>query len=142
MTMRSRRGNTIVEFAFTAPVLLLLIAGALNYGLALRVAIAVSDAARAGAHYGSLSPVNAADLSGIRAAALNAAPNLSGLTVTPVPSCRCANGSAVGCSGTCASGAVEMYVEVTARATAPNAFSYPGLGFTGAVSAKAVMRAR
>jgi Flp pilus assembly protein TadG len=141
MTVR-RRGSSMIEFALTAPLLLLLTAGALNYGLALRVAVSVAEAARAGAQYGSASPANAADAAGIRAAAANAAPNLSGLTVTPAQSCKCANGSAVSCTGSCGSGAVEMYVEVTTRATSPNAFSYPGLGFTGAVSSRAVMRAR
>lgn len=132
----------MIEFALTAPVLLLLTAGALNYGLALRTAISVAEAARAGAQYGSVSTVNAADFAAIRAAAANAAPNLSGLTVTPTKSCRCANGSSVGCSGSCGSGAVEVYIEVTARATATIALSYPGLPFTGSVGSKAVMRAR
>ena len=132
----------MIEFALTAPLLLLLAAGVLNYGLALRSAIAASDAARAGAHFGSLSTANAGNIEGIRAAAANAAPNLTGLVVTPVPVCRCSNGSVVSCSGSCASGAVAMYTEVTARATAINAFRYCGLPFTGAVSAKAVMRAR
>ena len=140
--MRARRGSAMIEFALTAPVLLLLAAGVLNYGLALRAAIAASDAARAGAEFGSLSPANAANIDGMRAAAVNAAPNLAGLTVTPVQVCRCSNGSAVSCAGSCASGAVAMYVEVTARATAPGAFRYPSLAYTGAVSAKAVMRAR
>ena len=132
----------MIEFALTAPVLLLLTAGVLNYGLALRGAIAASDAARAGAHFGSLSTANAANIEGMRAAAANAAPNLTGLVVTPVQVCRCSNGSAVSCSGSCASGAVAMYVEVTARATSLNAFQYSPLPFSGAVSAKAVMRAR
>jgi Flp pilus assembly protein TadG len=132
----------MIEFALTAPLLLLLAAGVLNYGLALRAAIVVSDAARAGAEFGSLSTANAANIDGMRAAAVNAAPNLAGLVVTPVQVCRCSNGSAVSCAGSCASGAVAMYVEVTARATAPGGFRYPALPYTGAVSAKAVMRAR
>jgi Flp pilus assembly protein TadG len=132
----------MIEFALTAPVLLLLTAGVLNYGLALRAAIAASDAARAGAHFGSLSTANAANIEGMRAAAANAAPSLTGMVVTPVRVCRCSNGSVVSCAGSCASGAVAMYVEVTAHATAPNAFGYPALPYSGAVSAKAVMRAR
>ncbi len=132
----------MVEFALSAPLLMLLAAGVLNYSLALRSAIAVSDAARAGAEYGCMSASNVSDLAGIRAAAANAAPKMTGMTVDAVPSCKCANGSAVSCSGSCVSGPLEMYVEVTARATAPNAFSYPGLPFTGAIRAKAVMRAK
>jgi Flp pilus assembly protein TadG len=132
----------MIEFALTAPLLLLLTAGVLNYGLSLRAAIAASDAARAGAHFGSLSAANAANIDGMRAAAANAAPNLTGLVVTPVQVCRCSNGSVVSCSGSCASGSVAVYVEVTASATALNAFRYGALPYTGAVSAKAVMRAR
>lgn len=140
--MRRTHGGAMIEFAISAPLLMLLSAGVLNYSLALRSAIAVSDAARAGAGYGCMSPANAGDLAGIRAAAADAAPNLSGLTVDAAPVCKCANGSAVSCSGSCASGPLEMYVEVTARSTSPNVFGYPGLPFTGAIRARAVMRAR
>lgn len=140
--MRHRRGSTMIEFALTAPLLMLLAAGVLNYGMALRSAIAVAAAARAGAQYGSVSTANAADTVGMRAAALNAAPNLTGMVVTPVQVCRCSNGSAVSCTGTCGSGTVAMYVEVTARATALHIFRYAGLPFSGAVSSTAVMRAR
>ena len=132
----------MIEFALTAPLLLLLIAGVLNYGMALRIAIAVSDAARAGAQYGSLAQANSTDISGMQAAARNAAPALTDMTATAVQSCKCANGSAVSCSGSCGAGSMRVYVEVTTHATAPNWFSYPGLAFTGAVSSKAVMRAQ
>ena len=132
----------MVEFALVAPVLLLLLAGVLDYSLALRTAIAVTDAARAGAEYGSVSAANAADIAGMQTAAHNAVPNLTGMTATAVRSCKCSNGSAVSCTGTCASGPMSIYVEVTTQASALNAFSYPGLSFSGAVSAKAVMRAR
>jgi Flp pilus assembly protein TadG len=142
MTMRRCRGNSILEFALSAPLLMLLAAGVLNYGMALRAAVAVSAAARAGAQYGSLSTANAADIAGMRAAALDAAPNLTGLTITPVQACRCSNGSAVSCIGSCPSGPVALYVDVTARGTSPNLFAYSGLPFSGAVSARAVMRAR
>jgi Flp pilus assembly protein TadG len=132
----------MVEFALMTPVLLLLLAGVLNYSLALRTAIAVSDAARAGAQYGSLAPANATDNAGMQAAALNAVPNLSGMTATPARTCKCANGASVSCTGSCGGGAMSVYVQVTTAATAPNWFSYPGLAFTGAVSATAVMRVK
>ena len=140
--MRRRRGNTMLEFALSAPLLMLLAAGVLNYGMAFRCAISVAAAARAGANYGSLSAANAADTAGMQAAAASAAPNLASLVVTPVQVCRCADGSSVSCNGSCPSGPIGLYVDVTARATAPNLFGYSGLPYTGAVSARAVMRAR
>jgi Flp pilus assembly protein TadG len=136
------RGSSLVEFALTAPLLLLLMAGVLNYGIALRTAIAVSDAARAGAQYGSMTPDNAADVAGMQAAARNAAPTLTDITASAVRSCKCANGSAVSCTGSCSTGSMLTYVQVTTSATAPNWFSYTGLSFTGAVSSTAVMRAQ
>jgi Flp pilus assembly protein TadG len=136
-----RRGGSLIEFALAAPTLLLLLAGVLNYAMALRVAIAVSDAARAGAQYGSLTPANAADTSGMSAAALNSAPELTGMTATASKVCKCAADS-VSCSSTCASGPLDVYAQVTARATAPNWFRYPGLPFSGAVAATATMRAK
>jgi Flp pilus assembly protein TadG len=132
----------MIEFALTAPLLLLLIAGVLDYAVALRMAIAVSSAARAGAQYGSTTPSNSADLAGMVAAARNAAPSLPGLTAVAVQNCRCADGTAVSCTGACPSGPVQVYAEVTARTTAPKWFNYAGLSFTGAVSAKTVMRAQ
>ena len=141
MTMR-RRGSSLVEFALAAPLLLLLLAGVLNYAMALRVAIAVSDAARAGAQFGALTPTNAADLAGMAAAACNSAPELTGLTAEASQVCKCSGGASASCSSTCVSGPLEMYVEVTAHATAPNWFQYSGLPFTGAVAATAVMRAK
>jgi Flp pilus assembly protein TadG len=132
----------MVEFALIAPLLLVLLAGVLNYSMALRFAMAVSDAARAGAHFGSLTTANSADISGMQAAARNAAPGVAGMAATAVRTCKCPNGSAVSCTGSCGSGAMSVYVEVTTHATAPNIFAYPDLSFTGAVSAKAVMRAR
>jgi hypothetical protein len=78
----------------------------------------------------------------MQAAALNSVPNLTGMTATATRSCKCSNGSAVSCTGTCTGGPMSVYVQVTTQTTAQNAFSYPGLSFSGAVSAKAVMRTR
>lgn len=141
--MHSRRGTATVEFALIAPLLLLLLAGVLDYTMLLRTAIAVADAARAGAQFGSLSAANAGNLAGMQAAAVNAAPDISGLTATAAQTCQCSDGSTVTCgSGTCAMGPVRTYVQVTVQATASRVFSYSQLPFSGAVSVKASMRAQ
>jgi Flp pilus assembly protein TadG len=131
-----------VEFALVAPVLLLLTAGVLNYAMALRTATAVANAARVGAQYGSRSPGTASDAAGIQSAALNSAPTITGLTVTSACSCQCPGGAAVDCSGSCGSGKMLKYVQVTVRATASTFLSYSGLPFAGKVASQASMRAQ
>jgi Flp pilus assembly protein TadG len=143
MNMKTRRGIAIVEFALIAPVLLLLVAAVVDFTLLMRAAIAVGDAARAGAQFGSLNMANAANISGIQTAALNAAPDIPSLTAAAAQVCRCSNGSTVNCSGgTCPSGPVRTYVQVTVKTTVPPIFTYPHLGDSGAVVATATMRAQ
>jgi Flp pilus assembly protein TadG len=139
---KRRQGSALVELALISPLLLLLLAGVLNYGFALRTATAVATAAQAGARYGSTGPAQANDAAGIRAAALNSAPNISGITVNSTVSCQCPGGGAVSCSGSCGSGKMLMYVQVAASANAATFFSYTGLPFAGTVQAKATMRAQ
>ena len=124
----TRRGIATIEFAVIAPLLLLLVAAVVDYSLLMRSAIAVGDAARAGAQYGSLSTANASNISGMVTAALNAAPDINGLTATAAKVCKCSNGSTVNCSGgTCPSGAVRTYAQVTVKTTVNAIFSYPQL---------------
>jgi Flp pilus assembly protein TadG len=130
-----------VEFALTAPVLLLLLAGTLDFAILLRTASSVADAARAGAQYGSASLANTSDAAGIRATALAASPGIAGLTATAARSCQCAGGGAVDCGGSCAGGMI-VYVAVRAQATAPTVVNYPLLPYSGSVSYTARMRAR
>lgn len=141
--MPSRRGFATIEFAIITPLLLLLVAAVLDYTLLMRAAIAAGDASRAGAQFGSLNTANAVNLSGMQSAALAAAPDISGLTATAATVCRCSNGNTVNCSGgSCPSGPVRSYVQVTVKTTVSPIFSYPQLGFTGAVISTSTMRAQ
>jgi Flp pilus assembly protein TadG len=121
------------------PLLLLLLAVALDYGRSLRTATEVSAAARAGAAYASTSAANSTNTTGIQAAAIDSAPDIGGMTVSSVRSCQCPGGGAVSCSGSCA-GNMLIYVQVNAQATTSAIFSYSGLGFTGAAAAQVSMR--
>jgi Flp pilus assembly protein TadG len=130
-----------VEYALVTPLLLMLLAGALNYGLELRTATAVSAAAAAGAAYGSSSVANSTNTTGIQSAAVNSAPEVKSMTVASAQSCQCPGGAAVSCSGSC-TGNMLMYVQVTVQATSSAAFSYSGLGFSGIATAQATMRVK
>lgn len=134
-----RRGVALVEYALAMPLLLLLLAAALDYGRSLRVATEVASAARAGAAFGSTSAVNSVNTSGIQAAAINSAPDLTGMTVSTTRSCQCPGGSAVLCSGSC-TGKMLIYVQVTAQATPAAIFNYSGLGYSGSTTARISMR--
>jgi Flp pilus assembly protein TadG len=67
----SSRGVALVEFAFISMILLVLVAGAIDYGLAWRSAVVATEAGRAGARTGAAMAVSPrADyeaLSGVRA---------------------------------------------------------------------------
>jgi Flp pilus assembly protein TadG len=141
--MPSRRGIATIEFALLTLLLLLLVAGVLDYTMLLRTTIAVADAARAGAQYGSLSATHATDLNGMKAAASAAAPDIGAVTPTAAEVCQCSDGSTVYCTGgSCSSGPVRIYAQVTVQAICGNLFSYAPLPFSGAVSATAKMRAQ
>ncbi len=133
-----RDGIAAVEFAVIAPVLIVLLAGAANVGLAVDHAIPLSSAARAGAQYATAAPN---DLSGAQAAA---AAILSGASVpTPTMSCTCpATGQAVGgatvdcVTNSCTTG-VARYISVTVN-RAPT--QIPGLAFfSSAVASRTVV---
>jgi Flp pilus assembly protein TadG len=138
-----RTGLALVEFALITPLLLLALAGVLNYAVALRTASCLTDAARIGAWYGSQSLTNASNNAGMQAAALAAAPGIAGMTATAVKSCKCSDGSTVSCTGSCPNGGgMRVYVTVTTQATSPTLFDYSGLSFSGNISAKAWLRAQ
>ncbi len=136
------RGIATVEFALMAPLLMLLLAGVLDFGLLLRTSTCAAVAAHAGSEYGSRSPAAAMDVAGMQAAALNAAPGVAGMTATATRSCKCTDGSSVVCSGSCANGKILVYVEVTTQVVAHTIFSYAPLNFSGQVTSQASMRAQ
>ena len=125
------------------PLILMLLAGALDYSLLMCMAISVADAARVGAQYGSLSAANASNSPGMQNAALNAAPDVPGLTATAVKVCKCSDGTTVNCSGgSCSSGPVRVYAQVKASTTAAPIINYSLVPFAGTVSKTVSMRAQ
>jgi Flp pilus assembly protein TadG len=90
-------GQSLVEFALGLLVLLLVLAAVVDYGRLLYAGIALTNVAREGAHYGSLSSANATDSNGIRTAALTeyratGLPPLSGSQLTITTSVTFQNG--------------------------------------------------
>lgn len=123
---RGRGGVAAVEFAIIAPVLIMLLGGAVDIGTAVDRSIRLENAARTAAQYVTRAP---ADSAGAQSAAMATLAGMTGASVTVgAMACRCpATGSAVGgavvdCGTTCATGMVKS---ITVTATRPFAPIFP-----------------
>ncbi len=120
-------GNSAIEFAFIAPVVILMMIGVVDFGLATWRNMQVHSAAQAGAQYAMAHGFNPA---GITAAVTNATA-YPDVTVTPAPNqfcgCPSADGvTAASCTASCPTGgAAGAYVTVSAQATYTPLLPYP-----------------
>lgn len=115
------RGNMAVEFALVAPIMMTLIIGVADFGIAAREKATLQAAARAGLQ---AVLVDADDTDGAEAIAETMAP---AATVAVDEDCACSDGSAVACDGTCAVGSVRRWVTVTASRDLTLLFPWPGV---------------
>src|SRR5690242_12886675 len=83
---RSEAGNALVELAFALPILVLLMVAAIDFARIFYMGIALTNAARAGAQYGSHTVANSANTSGMQTAATNAA-NINGISANASRTC-------------------------------------------------------
>ena len=68
-TKNTQKGQSLVEFALSLTVIMILLAGAVEFGIALFQYVQLRDAAQEGALYGSLNPTdNAGIIARVRAA--------------------------------------------------------------------------
>jgi Flp pilus assembly protein TadG len=142
--LSNRRGGALLEIAVAMPMLILIAIGVIDYGRVYYTAITVSNAARAGAEFGSTSyyayAFNSADqqsfaqLDGVNAA-------LDSVRANTV--CKCPDGSTVGCSTVCAGyGRARVFVTVRAYKRVTLFLRYPGLPTSINVSRSATFRAK
>lgn len=82
-------GGALVELALVLPVLILVFVGTIDFGRVFYTSQALTDAARAGAQYGSRSPAASADFTGMQTTAQSAT-STSGITAVATRSCQCA----------------------------------------------------
>lgn len=127
------KGQALVELAvMLLPILLLLTVGIIDFGQVAYYSIEVSDAARAGAQYGSQSLADAANTANIIQAARRSAQDIGAgqLTVNvPAPSCVCpGSGNVTGVDCTGPLGCYPLvYLTVTTAYTLPTPISFPGV---------------
>ena len=151
-------GQTLLEFAMMLPFMMLLLLGIAEIGRAAFITITVTNAATAGAEYGSQNAATASDTTGMQTAAVYDADNgtttgiLTLANTVATSGCACDTGSGTSCnqsflscsSSTIASctGQVVECVQVTTHADFSSLFHYPGLPQTFQANGKAVQRVR
>ena len=131
----------MVEFAIAVPVLCLLLVASADFARVFYFSIAVNNAARAGAQYGSQTIATAGDINGMKAAATQDAPDLTSLAAT-AQLCTCGTGSSVtSCASSyCTNNPTGNYVEVDTSMTFTTTISYPGVPSSIALAGKAIMQ--
>jgi len=113
---RSRGGNGAVELALAVPFLLAIVFGVGDFARVFYAATSVTNAAEAGALYGSRTVGKALDTSGISTAVTDDTKDLSGVTVSSSRTCECSDQTSISCDGSvsCAIGKKRVYSNVTA----------------------------
>ena len=126
---RSEDGIGAVEFGFIAPILMLLLLGIVDFGMAYWKQMQIRNAANAGIQW---AMTNGYDLIKIPAVAASAT-NLSGIAVTPSLPCGCATGTGVtilACASLCPDNTVpKPYIMVNARICYTPLFTWPALPY-------------
>ncbi|MGE5750399.1 MAG: TadE family protein [Gemmatimonas sp.] len=138
---RSEHGGAMLELAVVLPVLILIAIGVMDYGRVYFTSIAVANAARAAAEYGTAMTGNQNKTANIQSMALLDGAEAGSMTITPVTTCKC-GATVVACSGTtCAGyGVPRVYVAVTATKDVALILKYPGLPATVTISRTATFR--
>jgi Flp pilus assembly protein TadG len=138
---RRSRGQSMAELALALPVLILLFLAAIDFGRAFYVWIAVNNAARAGAQYGSQTVITAADSAGMTLAATTDGANIPGISAT-ASQCTCVPGTLVPPCPTsyCTNAPQGTFVEVDTQAPFSTVSRYPGIPSSITVTGKAIMQ--
>jgi len=139
---RLSSGQSIVEFAIAVSVLSLMLVLAADFARVFYLSIAVNNAARAGAQYGSQTAITAADVPGMKAAATLDGSNIPSLTPTASQcTCESQTSSVTKCpSSYCTANANTTFVEVDTSAPFTTIVKYPGLPNSFTLTGKAIMQ--
>lgn len=126
----SRKGATMIEFAVTLPLVMIVGFGAADYGRIFMETGVLATASGAGAVHAYRSTRHAADLGSAEAAVLNNVNGLKSVTaeVTKLCDCPSAPGAWISCSSTCSGyGSPRIYVRSRATKDFDTLGQYPGI---------------
>jgi Flp pilus assembly protein TadG len=133
-----RRGSSMIELAIGMPILMMFLFGIVDFGRVFYTAIEVSNAAAAGALYGSYNTSNVNDTAGISNAASNEASDIANLSVTSSNICQDTSANTV----SCATAGSYQYVKVTASVTFNTLCKYPLIPLSVQLTKTVMMRAK
>lgn len=139
------QGVVVIEFAVILGLLLLMLLAAGDFARIFLAQIALENAVRSGASFGTRVGGAYSNDSGILAAASADDGGLKDVSITiPARTCTCANGSPVACDGSCAGSepAPKIHLTVQADYVFEAITNFPGLPTSVPLRAKAVMRAQ
>lgn len=136
----SKSGAAMLELIVALPILILISIGVMDYGRVYFTSVAVANAARAGAEYGTSEVANQKDsINIVNFAKLDGA-EVAPITVTEKTFYMCGS-TLVAASATCPGyGPPRVYVQVTASKVVTMLLRYPGLPGTVTVSRTATFR--
>ncbi len=136
--VRSNGGAAAIELALILPMLLMMLVGAVDFGLVIHQKMQLAHAVRAGAQHALVrTPQNSADLTEIETAILDgvAWDANQTRTVTATLFCQCTDGSAISCSddgkdkASCTGGGPKnQYISVTVQEDFETLLDYPAIG--------------
>ena len=120
-----RHGSMLTEFGLALPVLVLLLVGGIDFGVAVYEQMDVRAAARAAVQYARQNPT---DTAGIEQTARDSLGGLVGsTTVVTSTFCECADGSAVDCTNYCpANDTPRRFISVEVTEQHDTLIPYPG----------------
>ena len=134
-------GQALIETAITLSMLVVMLLGATEIGRIAWAAIQVTSATSAAVQYGDQDRAKAADTGGIQNAGYAAAPDITGLTITPSTSCTCGNGATSTCLNTDCSGSfIEGVLTVQTSVSFDPIIHLPGLPSTYKIQTTAVQK--
>lgn len=138
---RQTDGNVALEFAFAAPVLLVVLLGILDLGLRVHHASALQSIARATVQYAAINPT---DTMGIEAVAKEASALDPGtISVSSSEFCECGGGGTADCTTPCGDGTTSRrFVSVVVSHDYASLVSYFTAAGTEEMTAEATLRTR
>jgi len=134
MTKRTRarhseKGATLAELAVAMPILFLVMLGAVDFGRVWSEGLALSNAVRAGAQWGSESTEAAQDVAGIKRMVIDdlrgtiKEAEIDRIQITRF--CECSDGSSISCDDRCGLVQPRTYVQVRIDKKFETLFHYP-----------------